>query len=190
MDVRFVGSFASGSLPRPGYPEIAVGGRSNVGKSSFINCILGRGGVARVSSKPGRTRTLNFYLCGDSLMVVDLPGYGYSRAPKAEQRRWSADIDGYLKTRENLRGVILLGDIRHFPLASDTAAVKWLVHLGKPLLVVLTKADKLGAGAQRKRAADISGVLARDHVPFSLFSAKTGLGRKEVWNWIDGRLNA
>jgi GTP-binding protein len=184
MDVKFVGSYALGSLPPPGPPEIAVGGRSNVGKSSFINCLLGRRGLARVSAKPGMTRTLNFFLCGDSFMLVDLPGYGYSKAPRAEQRRWARDVDGYLTARETLRGLILIGDIRHFPTNNDIDALRWFGTLSTPLLVVLTKADKLGAGAVKSRTADISGMLSSGGIEYAVFSAKTGQGRREVRNWI------
>jgi GTP-binding protein len=185
MEVRFVGSYTSRSLPPPGLPEIAVGGRSNVGKSSFINCLIGRKGMARVSSTPGRTRTLNFFQCDDSFMLVDLPGYGYSKAPRGEQQRWARDVDAYLLRRETLSGIILIGDIRHFPTRSDTEALEWIEGLSRPLLVVLTKADKLGRGALKGRLSDITGMLSGANVQYQLFSAKTGLGRREVRSWID-----
>ncbi len=185
MDVRFIGSYMSRSLPPPRFPEIAVGGRSNVGKSSFINSLVGKRGMARVSSTPGRTRTLNFFQCDDSFMLVDLPGYGYSKAPRGEQQRWARDVDAYLSGREGLRGVILIGDIRHFPTQSDMGALEWLDGLSMPLLVVLTKADKLGRGAVEGRISDISGMLSSMRVQYQVFSAKTGLGRREVRSWID-----
>jgi len=185
MDVRFVGSYTARSLPPPQLPEIAVGGRSNVGKSSFINCLTGRQGIARVSAEPGRTRTLNFIMCGRSYTLVDLPGYGYSKAPRDQQQRWARDIDSYLTHRENLKGIILIGDIRHFPTESDTEALRWLSGLQRPLLVVLTKADKLGRGSVKSRVSDIAGMLSSMRVRYYVFSAKTGLGRKEIRNWID-----
>jgi GTP-binding protein len=185
MDVEFIGSYTARSLPAPGLPEIAVGGRSNVGKSSFINSLVGRRGVARVSARPGMTRTLNFFLCGKAFILVDLPGYGYSKAPRGEQQRWARDIDTYLTSREPLKGVILVGDIRHFPTPMDTEALRWLSGLSRPVLVVLTKADKLSRGAAGGRISDISGTLSSMGVQFHLFSAKTGLGRKEVKGWID-----
>jgi GTP-binding protein len=185
MEVRFVGSYTSSSLPTPGLPEIAVGGRSNVGKSSFINCLIGRRGMARVSSTPGRTRTLNFFQCDDSFMLVDLPGYGYSKAPRGEQQRWARDVDVYLSARGTLRGVILIGDIRHFPTRSDMGALEWLGGLSRPVLVVLTKADKLGRGAVKGRISDISGMLSGISVQYQVFSSKTGQGRREVRSWID-----
>jgi ribosome biogenesis GTP-binding protein YsxC/EngB len=162
MQVRFIGSYTSRSLPPPRLPEIAVGGRSNVGKSSFINSMTGRRGIARVSSTPGRTRTLNFFQCDDAFVLVDLPGYGYSKAPRGEQERWARDIEVYLSGRETLRGIILVGDIRHFPTPSDLAALEWLGGLSGPLLVVLTKADKLGRGAAARHRCRIPGVLGKD----------------------------
>jgi GTP-binding protein len=118
-------------------------------------------------------------------MLVDLPGYGYSKAPKGDRRRWARDIDTYLTGRESLSGVILVGDIRHFPTPSDLEALDWLRGLSKPLLVVLTKADKLGRGAVVGRLSDISGKLSSAHVQFHVFSAKTGQGRREVRSWIE-----
>lgn len=184
MDVQFVGSYTSRSLPPPGPPEIAVGGRSNVGKSSFINSLVGTKRIARVSSRPGMTRTLNFFLCDKSYMLVDLPGYGYSKASRAEQRRWGRDVDDYLTRRASLRGIILVGDIRHFPTQSDMEALAWLTGLGKHLLAVLTKSDKLGRGEVKRRVRDISGILSPMGVEFHVFSARTGLGRREVRSWI------
>ena len=185
MDVQFLGSFMAQSLPPAVYPEIAIAGRSNVGKSSFINSLLGRRSMARVSSKPGKTRTINFYLYRESAVLVDLPGYGYSRAPRHEQKRWARDVELYLTDRKTLKGVVLLGDLRHFPTDSDTQALDWFVTLDVPLLVVLTKADKLRAQMLGLRQADISGTLGRKPLECILFSAKTGLGRKEVWSWIE-----
>jgi GTP-binding protein len=118
-------------------------------------------------------------------MLVDLPGYGYSKAPRGEQRRWAQDVDAYLTGRENLRGVILIGDIRHFPTRSDEEALEWFAGISRPVLVVLTKADKLGRGAVKGRISDISGTLSGMCVEYQVFSAKSGLGRREVRNWID-----
>jgi len=185
MDVQFLGSFTAKTLPGPKYPEVAIGGRSNVGKSSFLNTLTGRRGMARVGSKPGMTRTINFFLCGEKRILVDLPGYGYSKASRSEQARWAQDIEFYLSGRESLKGVVLLGDLRHFPMASDTEALDWFLDLGIPLLVVLTKADKLKAGEVKRRRSQISEALKSKPIEFVVFSAKTGTGKKEVWRWIE-----
>jgi len=156
-----------------------------VGKSSFLNTMTGRRGMARVGSKPGMTRTINFFLCGGNRILVDLPGYGYSKASRSEQARWAKDIEFYLGGRESLKGVVLLGDLRHFPTASDTEALDWFLDLKIPLLVVLTKADKLKAGEVKRRRNQISGALKGKKIEFVVFSAKTGTGKKEVWGWIE-----
>jgi GTP-binding protein len=132
---------------------------------------------------------LNFFECGDAFILVDLPGYGYSKAPKGEQKRWALDIETYLSNRETLRGTILIGDIRHFPTQSDLEALTWLGGLSVRVLVVLTKADKLGRGAVQRRVSDISGMLPGVVVEYQVFSAKTGLGRREVRNWIEKAAN-
>jgi GTP-binding protein len=185
MNVEFLGSYTRTSLPHHTYLEVAVGGRSNVGKSSFINALLGARGVARVSSKPGRTRTINLYLCDHRLVVADLPGYGFSHAPKRERVRWVRDVEYYLTDRPNLRAVIQLIDIRHFPMPVDLEALDWLSTLNKPLLAVFTKADKLKHSQLKRSELDISGMCAKHRVECVMFSAKTGLGKKDVWSWIE-----
>jgi GTP-binding protein len=185
MDVQFLGSFTAKNLPEGEYPEVAIGGRSNVGKSSFLNTLTGRRGIARVGSKPGMTRTINFFLCGERRILVDLPGYGYSKASRSEQARWAKDIEFYLTGRETLKGMILIGDLRHFPTPIDTEALNWFLSLDIPLLVVLTKADKLKAGEVKRRRNQISGALRDKPMEFVVFSAKTGTGKKEVWGWIE-----
>jgi GTP-binding protein len=185
MDVEFLGSFTHATLPEHSYPEIAVGGRSNVGKSSFINTLISRRGVAHVSSKPGKTRTINLYLCSRRFVLADLPGYGFSRASKAEQARWTRDIEAYLENRANLKAVVLLADGRHPPMKIDTEAIGWLSTLELPFLLVFTKVDKLKRSEIRRRQADIAGMCADQPVESAWFSAKTGLGKKEVWSWIE-----
>jgi GTP-binding protein len=189
MDIEFLGSFTSASLPGHPYPEIAVGGRSNVGKSSFINTLLGTRRLALVSSTPGRTRTINLYLCNRTFVLADLPGYGYSRAPKHEKERWIRDVERYLTGRENLKAILLLVDVRHFPMPVDIEAIDWLSSLDRPLLVVLTKTDKLKPSQLRQSEADITGMCARHRVECTMFSAKTGLGKKDVWSWIEKALS-
>ncbi len=190
MEVEFLGSFTRSNLPAGEYPEVCIIGRSNVGKSSFINKLVGRRNLARTSSTPGKTRTINMYVCDRRLVLVDLPGFGYAGVPQAERRRWAADIEHYIRSRETLQAVILLGDMRHFPLAIDIDAVEWLEALGKPFLLVLTKADKVKASGLARRQADIDGLIGGKAIESIRFSAKTGLGKKEVWNWIMRSLNA
>ena len=131
-------------------PEIAFAGRSNVGKSSFINSMLNRRELARTSSKPGKTRTINFYLVNDSFRLVDLPGYGYAKVSKAEQKKWGEIIDRYLTSRENLREVILIVDIRHRPTDQDLMMYNWIRSFGFTGIVIATKADKISRGNWQK----------------------------------------
>jgi GTP-binding protein len=188
MNVEFLGSFTRASLPPESYPEIAVGGRSNVGKSAFINTLLGRHGIAHVSSKPGKTRTLNLFLCERRFILVDLPGYGYARASRKEKARWAGDVDWYLTGRESLKALILLVDIRHFPMDIDIKAIDWLSSLGRPILVVMTKADKISRSEAGQRRIDIGGFEMPELVEFVVFSARSGLGKEEVRNWMTGIL--
>jgi len=190
MEVEFLGSFTRSNLPPERYPEVCVIGRSNVGKSSFINTMVGRKSIAKTSATPGKTRTLNMFLCEGGFVLVDLPGFGYASAPRAERERWTRDIEEYVRVRSTLKAVVLLVDMRHFPVAIDTDAIEWLEALGKPFLLVLTKADKLKRGELAKREADIYGLVGGKAVESIRFSAKTGLGKKEVWNWIRRSLNA
>jgi len=190
MEVEFLGSFTRSNLPAERRPELCVIGRSNVGKSSFINTMVGRKNIAKTSSTPGKTRTINMFLLEGRFVLVDLPGFGYASAPKAERKRWTEDIENYIKVRSTLKAVILLVDMRHFPVAIDLDAIEWLEALGKPFLIVLTKADKLKRGELARREADIYGLVGGKAVESIRFSAKTGLGKKEVWNWIKKSLNA
>ncbi len=190
MKVEFLGSFTSANLPSLPYPEIAVAGRSNVGKSSFVNAILGRHKIARVSSKPGMTRTINLYLCDGHFVLADLPGYGYSRAPKFERQRWAQDVMVYFKKREQLRGCVLLVDVRHFPFEIDIDALNWLRSFGHDILLVLTKCDKICRSELVRVEREISGLNYNPPIESLMFSAKTRLGKKEVITWIRNRIEA
>jgi GTP-binding protein len=134
-------------LPDADRPEVAFAGRSNVGKSSLVNAITGRNGLARASSEPGRTRELNFFLLGDRARLVDLPGYGYARAPKTEIARWTSLVRDYLRGRPGLKRVFLLVDARHGLKDNDTAVMALLDETAVVYQIVLTKTDKLGGGA-------------------------------------------
>lgn len=161
--------------PEPDVYEFAFAGRSNVGKSSFINAMLGRKNLARTSSSPGKTRTINFYRVSD-LRLVDLPGYGYAKVSKAERNSWAGVINTYLENRENLLEVLLLVDIRHEPSELDKAMYEYLIANGHSGLVIATKADKISRGQYQSHIAKIQkklGIKNRDNIiPFSSVDKK------------------
>ncbi len=166
-------------FPREGMPEIVIAGRSNVGKSSLINRLAGRKGIARTSSTPGKTRSINFYRFDDSFHLVDLPGYGYARAGKAINRKWSRLIEQYFRDRSTIRLVIHLVDSRIEPTSLDLELEAWLDELKMPSLVVATKADKLSGN---KRAVQQRVISAAFHgAPVIMASALNGIGCKELW---------
>ncbi|MGI6036875.1 MAG: ribosome biogenesis GTP-binding protein YihA/YsxC [Limnochordia bacterium] len=171
--------------PQGGKAEIALVGRSNVGKSSLINCILNRKNLARTSSRPGRTQTLNFYLIDDRFYLVDLPGYGFAHVSKKMRQQWGAMIEGYLLKRQGLVGIIQLVDARHDPGETDQQMVQWLKYHQLPHMVVATKIDKLPRSKQRTRVEQIARVL---DAPVLGFSAVTGAGKGEVLEVIQGFL--
>lgn len=175
--------------PTDGLPEIALAGRSNVGKSSLINALINRKNLARTSSKPGKTQTLNFYKIEEQFYFVDLPGYGFARVSKAEREKWGKMIEHYLSKREQLRMVIHLIDVRHPPTKDDQMMYEWLQHFQVPTLVVATKADKISKGQWQKHLKVIKETLALSpHTPLLLFSAETKHGKDEVWQEIDRHL--
>lgn len=162
--------------------EIALAGRSNVGKSSLINRLVQRRQLAAVSQAPGRTRTLNFYAVGDELCLVDLPGYGYARVSQQERQRWKALIETYLTRRRQLVGVILVVDVRHAPTELDHMMARWLRETGLPALVAATKADKIARGRWQGRSQQLARELG---LPVILFSAETGVGQDHLRQWIE-----
>ncbi len=170
-------------------PEIALVGRSNVGKSSLINKFLNRKGLARTSSQPGKTQTLNFYCINKSWYFVDLPGYGYARVSKELKARWGKFIEEYLKKRRQLVGVIQIIDIRHPPTKDDITMYKWLVHYQLPTLIVATKADKISRGQWLDHVKTIKTELKLEpQVPLIVFSAETGTGLEELHQWVEERI--
>jgi GTP-binding protein len=184
---RFLGAAAApGGGPPPGPPEIAVAGRSNVGKSSFINCLAGRRGLARTSGTPGRTRQVNFFLLNEDFCLVDLPGYGFAVGPEAERLAWGPLVEGYLRERTTLRGVAIVVDVRRGVEADERDLLAFLAAVGVPAVLVATKLDKLAksAGQAALRA------LAATDVPVIGFSARTGVGRDAVWRLFRGWLAA
>ena len=167
--------------PTSGLPEIALVGRSNVGKSSLLNTFWNRKNFARTSSRPGKTGQLNYYLVNQMWYFVDLPGYGFAQVSKDTKAQWSKMIEAYLKGRKELRAVIQLVDMRHPPSKDDKIMYEWLMAKGIPTLVVATKADKISRGQWPKHLAEIKqGLSLPDTDAILKFSAETGLGKDEL----------
>lgn len=167
------------------FPEVALAGRSNVGKSSFINSLLGRRNLVRTSSKPGKTRTLNFYNINDSFRFVDVPGYGYAKVSKKERNKWGQMMEAYFETREQLQVVVLIVDSRHQPTQEDVQMFDYVTYLDIPLIVVATKYDKLKRSEQAKNLKKIKAKLqVHSDVPVIPFSAVTGINKEKVWSEI------
>ena len=182
---KFVKSaFKETDWPRDNRPEIAFLGRSNVGKSSFINSLLGVRGLARTSSTPGRTQALNFFLINETFWFVDLPGYGYARAPKNVRAQWSDAAGEYLEKSDQLTLSIHLIDSRHEPTAKDMQLQQWLIHNDRPYVIVATKSDKLSNNELAKNIARAKKVLNTSNV--IAYSSVTGRGANEVWRTISG----
>jgi GTP-binding protein len=181
-------AFAETDWPRDSKLEIAFLGRSNVGKSSLINSLLGVRGLARTSSTPGRTQSLNFYLINEKFRLVDLPGYGYARAPKSVKAEWGAAAENYLAKREQLVLSIHIVDSRHEPSKQDLQLHEWLEHQQKSHLIIATKSDKLSNNELRKNIAGIERALNIDRV--LVYSATTKRGRNEVWSAIEKSLKS
>ena len=181
--------YSSKDLPPGGRPEIAFLGRSNVGKSSLINCLLGRKKLAYTSSTPGKTRALYFYGIDDAFYFVDLPGYGYARAGKEEQRAWAALIEHYLENREQLCGAVHIVDSRHLPSSDDLLMSRWLRFHRLPAVNVASKSDKLSRGALAKQLPAIKRALELGAGEGLLsFSARTGQGRERLWSALQALL--
>ena len=172
-------------FPGQGLPEIAMAGKSNVGKSSMINSLLGNSKLARISSEPGKTRLVNFYRVNDQFWLVDLPGYGFSKAPKAERERWAAMIEGYLEGSGHLKRVLHLVDIRHAPTREDQMMVDYLRHYDIPFTVVATKADKLSRAARGRSIPVICRTLAVQPWEVVPYSSEDGTGREKVLDILE-----
>ena len=175
-------------LPAPDIPEIAFAGRSNVGKSSLLNRLLKRKNLVKTSAKPGKTQSLNFFLLDNSIYLVDLPGYGYARVSKKMQAAWQDLITRYLESRENLKCVVVIVDLRHELKIVDLQLVDWLRSIGVPFLLVYTKADKLSANQRSKNAAALDAGFGVSKSERLMFSAKTGLGRDNLLQALDSFL--
>jgi GTP-binding protein len=179
---RVVGPGAA--IPSPPFPQVAIAGRSNVGKSSLINKVMVRRNLARTSRTPGKTRTINYFLVDDRFLLVDLPGYGYAKVSVEERRAWRSLVESFLnKGRERTR-LVQLVDIRHDPTEQDRQLNSFIVHLGLESLVVATKADKISRNARRKHLEAIRKALGTAELPVP-FSADTGEGALEIRRWIE-----
>ncbi|NLK51857.1 MAG: YihA family ribosome biogenesis GTP-binding protein [Syntrophomonadaceae bacterium] len=167
--------------PEDNRPEIALVGRSNVGKSSLINRLVNRRNLAHTSNTPGRTRMLNFYRINNDWYLVDLPGYGFARVSKAMRKDWQKLIEGYLRNRSTLCGIIQLIDIRHPPTPDDQQMYEWLQYYRLPTIIVATKADKIARGRWPQHLKIIrQGLAISPETPLILFSAETGVGVIEL----------
>ncbi len=182
---EFVTSAVKPSQYPPGeLPEIAFAGRSNVGKSSLINTLINRKRLVKTSSTPGRTQLINFFVINKTFSFVDLPGYGYAKVPAAIRKTWGPMIETYLSTREALKGVVLIMDIRRTPGHEETNLIDWLNGFNIPALLILTKADKLSKTKQLKQQMTIASSLSIDKDNLILFSAKSRQGKDAVWDSI------
>ena len=174
-----------GHYPQDDIPEVALAGRSNVGKSSFINTMLNRKNLARTSGKPGKTQLLNFFNIDDKLRFVDVPGYGYARVSKKEREKWGKMIEEYLTSRENLRAVVSLVDLRHEPSSDDVQMYEFLKYYEIPVILVATKADKIPRGKWNKHESMIKKKLDFDKTDtFIIFSSVNKTGVEEAWDAI------
>ena len=174
-------------LPVPGRPEVAFAGKSNVGKSSLINGLMNRKSLARTSSEPGKTQTINFYNINEQLYLVDLPGYGYAKTSKTESAKWGPMIERYLHTAKSLKAVFLLIDIRHEPGENDRMMYDWIVHNGFSPIIIATKLDKIKRSQVAKQVKLVkTGLKVLPGTQVIPFSAVSRQGRDEIWEVIEG----
>lgn len=171
--------------PDEGFPEIALAGRSNVGKSSFINTLINRKNLARTSSKPGKTQTLNFYKLNEAFYFVDVPGYGYAKVSKQERAKWGKMMDEYFQERSTLNAVILVCDMRHEPQDSDVQMYDFIKHSELPVIIIATKLDKLKRSERHKKLSLVKNTFEVDENDVVIpFSAETGEGKEAAWQTI------
>ncbi len=174
--------------PPPELPEIAFAGRSNVGKSSLINVLVNRKNLVRTSSTPGRTQLINFFNVNGTFTLVDLPGYGFAKVPLAVKKEWGPMMETYLSRRENLKGVVLILDIRRTPTAEDRQMLDWLRGYGVTPILVVTKCDKVSRNERARQSALIARTLEVDPVELSFFSALSREGTDGIWARIEALL--
>lgn len=173
-------------VPDTAYAEVAFAGKSNVGKSSLINALMNRKALARTSTQPGKTQTINFYNINDAMYLVDLPGYGYAKASEEVKAKWGKMIENYLHTSKQLKAVFLLIDIRHDPSANDRMMYEWMVYQGFAPIIIATKLDKIKRSQIQKNVKAIrEGLNVQPGTTIIPFSAETKQGRDEIWKLID-----
>ena len=172
--------------PNTGWPEIALAGRSNVGKSSLINSLVNRKALARVGNTPGKTRIINFYNINDSISFVDLPGYGFAKVSREEQKSWGRLAETYLNSRKNLNIILLVVDIRHDPTPDDIIMLNYIKESGRDYAVIATKADKIKRSEYKKHTERIRTVLELDKdCNIIVFSSQKRIGIEETWSKIE-----
>lgn len=173
-------------LPENLLPEVAFAGKSNVGKSSLINALMNRKSYAKTSSQPGKTQTINFYNINQSMYLVDLPGYGYTKIAESEKRKWGVMVENYLHSSKQLKAVFLLIDIRHDPSANDRTMYEWILHQGYEPVIIATKSDKIKRSQLQKHIKAVrTGLHAGAQTKIFPFSALSKQGREEIWDYID-----
>ncbi len=174
------------TLPENDKPEIAFAGKSNVGKSSLINALMNRKSLARTSSQPGKTQTINFYNINEQMYYVDLPGYGYAKVSEAFRQKWGKMIERYLKSSHQLKAVFLLIDIRHEPSANDKSMYDWIVYQGFTPIIIATKLDKINRSQRDKHLKMIrEGLEVLPGTKILPFSSLSKQGREEIWECIE-----
>lgn len=190
LDVKLtISAVRQSQFPEDKKNEFLLVGRSNVGKSSFINAIISRKNFARTSAKPGKTQTLNFYLINDFFYLVDAPGYGFARVNKQLKDKFGLIMESYLESRENLKMVFMLVDFRHKPTEDDVLMYNYLKHYNIPVTIICTKVDKISKNSQQKQINIISNTLNINPKELVLFSSVTKLGKQEVHNILEQTLD-
>jgi len=177
-----------GNYPEEPLPEIAFAGRSNVGKSTLVNTLVGRKKLVRTSATPGRTQLLNFFAINGRFSLVDLPGYGFAKVPLAIKKEWGPMVRTYLQARTNLRALVILFDIRRVPREEDIQLLDWLEEFGVPTIPVVTKSDKVSRNQRRKHLQEIADATGLPVDAFTVFSALSKEGREEIWERIEAAL--
>jgi GTP-binding protein len=190
LSAEFLGSAVSpAQYPRSPLPEVAFAGRSNVGKSSLINTLVHRRGLAKTSATPGKTQTINFFLINQCFLLVDLPGYGYAKVPQEVQARWRPMVEAYLQQRQTLRGVVHIIDVRHPPTVQDQQLREWLQSHDVPVVTVATKADKITTAQRAEHIQMVrQGLALAIDEPLYLFSAPNREGRLQLWQHLEALL--